>query len=64
MPYNDHNRVLWPSAYNASNKCPALEKGPAILTCLDFYAHIYTAESFEILDTPIYIQVYVHGYLV
>ena len=36
----------WPGANTASDKCPVLEKGPAIRDCT------YTAENLEFLDTP------------
>ena len=50
----------WLGAYSASDKCPVLEKGPAILTRLDSLCK-YTSESLWVSDTPVHIHVHVHG---
>ena len=48
----------WPVAYTASDKRPAVEKGPVIRDQI-LCAHIYTAENLEFLDTPVHIHIHV-----
>ena len=48
----------WLGAYTASDKRPAVEKGPVIRDQI-LCAHIYTAENLEFLDTPVHIHIHV-----
>ena len=50
----------WPGAYSTSDKCPALEKGPAIQD-YTLCAHYYTVENLAFVDTPVHSYTHTRG---